>query len=124
MPGTAATVSKTIALCPYLFAKKVSAHHLRSQVILFANLSLNVTGVCLFIIPFIALACGIPVAAYPVTGPKDIIEHEVTGYLSDNLDRAIIGALKINKNNCIQESMKYSWENCSKQFESSLSLIN
>ncbi len=62
-------------------------------------------------------------AAYPVTGPKDIIEHEVTGYLSDNLDRAIIGALKINRNNCIQESMKYSWENCSKQFETSLSLI-
>jgi glycosyltransferase involved in cell wall biosynthesis len=63
-----------------------------------------------------ALACGIPVAAFPVQGPIDIIQIGITGYLSEDLREAALNALDIDPLRCREEAMKYTWEACTRQF--------
>ncbi len=65
-----------------------------------------------------ALACGVPVAAYPVQGPADIIEDGVTGCLDDDLTRAALDALatSIDPERCRRQAMLYTWEACTRQF--------
>jgi len=64
-----------------------------------------------------ALACGTPVAAYPVTGPIDIITRPELGALHDNLAIAVETALKTgNRTACTDEGRGYTWENCTRQF--------
>lgn len=63
-----------------------------------------------------ALACGIPVAAYPVQGPLDVIENGVTGCLGDDLREAALEALKLNPERCREAAMKFTWEACTRQF--------
>ena len=70
-----------------------------------------------------ALACGIPVAAYPVSGPIDIIENGVNGSLNHDLETAIKDALKISKEECIKKAKQYTWQSSTNQFESSLTPI-
>ena len=69
-----------------------------------------------------ALACGIPVAAFPVEGPADIIENNCgVGCLSENFSEAIVQAYeKGNKTACRNLALKYSWEKSSKQFFNNL----
>lgn len=62
-----------------------------------------------------ALACGTPVAAYPVPGPVDIVD-ETVGALSDRLDLAIAAALACDRNACAQRGKSYSWEAATRQF--------
>jgi len=63
-----------------------------------------------------ALACGVPVAAYPVTGPKDVIEHGRVGYLDDDLKTAVINALQLDKLDCIDFAKQRSWQACTEVF--------
>jgi len=70
-----------------------------------------------------ALFCGVPVAAYPVTGPLDIVEEGITGSLDHDLKKAIDKALQINRENCIKNAKKYTWRNVAEQFISSLASI-
>ena len=44
-----------------------------------------------------AIACGCPVAAYPVTGPIDVVEHGITGVLHESLHVACMEALKLGR---------------------------
>lgn len=68
-----------------------------------------------------ALACGVPVAAFPATGPVDIITHESLGACDGDLGQAVTRALQTgDRESCIAESKKYTWENCTRQFESNL----
>lgn len=62
-----------------------------------------------------ALACGTPVAAYPVPGPLDILEDSV-GAMSDNLDRAIDAARYCERDVCAKFGAGYSWESATQQF--------
>jgi glycosyltransferase involved in cell wall biosynthesis len=64
-----------------------------------------------------ALACGTPVAAYPVTGPKDIVSQGIDGYLDDNLEIAVQDALTLNRSTVYESSLKWSWEESYKQFK-------
>lgn len=57
-----------------------------------------------------ALACGIPVAAYDVMGPKDIITNGVDGYLGDNLAVSAKQCLKLSPDECRKKALRYSWE--------------
>lgn len=70
-----------------------------------------------------ALFCGVPVAAYPVTGPLDIVEEGITGSLDHDLKKAIDKALQINRENCTKNAKKYIWRNVAEQFISSLASI-
>lgn len=63
-----------------------------------------------------SMACGIPVAAFPVTGPVDVIENGVNGYVDEDLHKAVINALKVEPLACRQFAEKYSWENSANQF--------
>ncbi len=62
-----------------------------------------------------ALACGTPVAAYPVAGPIDIIGERV-GALSEDLPRAIDAARYCDRSECAAYAANYSWEVASRQF--------
>lgn len=57
-----------------------------------------------------AMACGTPVAAYPVQGPQDVVDHGQTGYLRDNLKQAITECLILNRNDVILGSRRWSWD--------------
>jgi glycosyltransferase involved in cell wall biosynthesis len=67
-----------------------------------------------------ALSCGVPVAAYPVQGPLDVLIENQTGCMRKNLQDAFYGALKLNSEDCRQQALKYSWQNCSSQFFNNL----
>jgi glycosyltransferase involved in cell wall biosynthesis len=63
-----------------------------------------------------AMACGLPVAAYPVTGPADVVEHGVTGWLDQDLRRAALQALELDRGACRQAAVACSWERATRQF--------
>lgn len=67
-----------------------------------------------------ALACGVPVAAYPVQGPLDVLVDNKTGCMRENLQEAFYSALELNSEDCRQQALKYSWQNCSAQFLNNL----
>jgi glycosyltransferase involved in cell wall biosynthesis len=63
-----------------------------------------------------ALASGVPVAAYPVPGPKDVIGSNPVGVLDDDLAAACIKALAISRDACRAFALTHSWENSARQF--------
>lgn len=68
-----------------------------------------------------ALASGLPVAAYPVTGPIDTLTKDDLGALHTDLAMAIELALKTGDPAiCAAEGKRYTWENCTRQFEANL----
>lgn len=63
-----------------------------------------------------AMASGVPIAAYPVTGPIDIVTPDVTGVLSENLGDAVRRALSIDRSAIRGMAMKYSWDTAARMF--------
>ncbi len=56
-----------------------------------------------------AMACGTPVAAYPVTGPVDVVCNGVSGWLDDDLATAVNKALTISRESCRASAEGRSW---------------
>ena len=63
-----------------------------------------------------ANATGTPVAAYDVTGPKDIIVNGINGYIGDNLKENVMNCLSIDRKKCQEYTKKFNWYECSKVF--------
>src|ERR1700722_11791551 len=63
-----------------------------------------------------ALASGVPIASFPVTGPKDVVGDRPIGVLDEDLGRACIEALKLPRHACRQFALECSWENSARQF--------
>ena len=72
-----------------------------------------------------ALACGLPIAAYPVAGPLDIVGSTgrgthggkwPIGALHEKLEVAIALALAADRNAAVKEAAHYSWERCTGEF--------
>ncbi|MDQ0473009.1 glycosyltransferase family 4 protein [Labrys wisconsinensis] len=63
-----------------------------------------------------ALASGLPVAAFPVTGPLDVIGGTSAGVLDEDLRRAALACLDIPREAARAEALKYSWEASARQF--------
>lgn len=57
-----------------------------------------------------AMACGTPVAAYPVQGPIDVIEQGVTGITNNNLAEAVNRCLNLSRQRVAQGSLVWDWE--------------
>jgi glycosyltransferase involved in cell wall biosynthesis len=69
-----------------------------------------------------ALACGTPVAAYPVTGPVDIVTPE-TGALGEDLSVAIAQALTKDRATCAAYGRSFSWDRSAREFLAGLHAI-
>jgi glycosyltransferase involved in cell wall biosynthesis len=67
-----------------------------------------------------ALSSGVPVAAYPVQAPKDVITDSEVGILSDDLQYAAIKALSLNPQTCRRYALEYTWGKCTQQFVDNL----
>jgi glycosyltransferase involved in cell wall biosynthesis len=63
-----------------------------------------------------ALACGVPVAAFPVMGPRDVIGDAPVGALDEDLRAACLRALDLPRDACRAHAMRFSWETCARQF--------
>src|SRR5262249_49103845 len=63
-----------------------------------------------------ALASGVPVAAFPVTGPRDVVGGNPVGVLHEDLREACLQALRISRDACRAFALNYSWENSARQF--------
>ncbi|MFL0355205.1 glycosyltransferase family 4 protein [Erythrobacter sp. GH1-10] len=66
-----------------------------------------------------ALACGTPVAAFPVPGPLDILNEKV-GAMSNDLARAIDAARYCDPGECLERGRHFSWEAATRQFLTAL----
>ena len=67
-----------------------------------------------------ANACGTPVAAYPVTGPIDVISNGLNGFYDPDLKTAIEKASSVDRTSCFEFADQYSWDNVAKQFINTL----
>lgn len=63
-----------------------------------------------------ALSSGLPIAAFPVMGPIDVIGKSEAGVMDDDLRVAALEALKISRECARMHALKYSWRNCAMQF--------
>jgi glycosyltransferase involved in cell wall biosynthesis len=63
-----------------------------------------------------ALASGLPVAAFPVTGPRDVIGAAPVGALNEDLRTACLSALTISPQACLDFAGKHSWEASARAF--------
>ncbi|MCC0036785.1 MAG: glycosyltransferase family 1 protein [Hoeflea sp.] len=63
-----------------------------------------------------ALASGVPVAAYPVTGPKDIIGQSGAGVVDTDLRQAALACLELSRDAARARALEFSWPACARQF--------
>lgn len=71
-----------------------------------------------------ALASGVPVAAFPVRGPLDVILDARVGCLDTDLRRAVERALTLDPDDCRKYALRHSWRDCARLFESHLAPIH
>lgn len=71
-----------------------------------------------------AMACGTPVAAYPVTGPIDVVDDGVSGCLDEDLAAAVDRALGLQREDCRAAALERTWDKATAQFMSHLARID
>jgi glycosyltransferase involved in cell wall biosynthesis len=67
-----------------------------------------------------AMACGLPVAAYPVTGPLDVIGESKAGAMHEDLRTACMNALQLKREDAAAHAQLFSWRAATEQFLSHL----
>ena len=63
-----------------------------------------------------SMASGLPVAAFPVEGPADVVGQSGAGVLDNDLARAIRKALQIEPTVCVNHARRYGWRSCALEF--------
>ena len=89
----------------YRYGEELVAEYADADVLVFPSLT-DTFGLVLLE----AMACGTPVAAYPVTGPRDVVGHGITGFLSDDLAHAVRQALLLDRGACRAYAETQSWQ--------------
>ncbi len=69
-----------------------------------------------------ALACGTPVAAYPVAGPRDVLSAG-SGAMAERIEDAIAQALTFDRAQCVAHGRAYSWQASADQFLAGLETV-
>ena len=102
----------------FKFGAELSRHLAAADVFVFPSLT-DTFGIVLLE----AMACGLPVAAYPVTGPIDVVRDGVTGVLDNDLGKAALAALELDPRACTDYVKQYSWSACAETFRNHLARI-
>jgi glycosyltransferase involved in cell wall biosynthesis len=71
-----------------------------------------------------AMACGLPVAAYPVTGPVDVLGDTPGAAMDEDLRTACLKALDLPRQAAREHALRYTWAACTRQFAGYLRPIN
>jgi glycosyltransferase involved in cell wall biosynthesis len=71
-----------------------------------------------------ANASGLPVAAYPVTGPIDVVHDGITGVLDEDLGKACRSALALDREACRRHAQSLSWSQCAEILLANLAIID
>ncbi|MGO9174446.1 MAG: glycosyltransferase family 4 protein [Rhodomicrobium sp.] len=93
------------------FGQELAEHYASADVFVFPSLTDTFGNVLLE-----ALACGVPVAAYDVTGPKDVVANGSVGILAGDLKNAALAALSIDRAACRSYAEQFSWGACARRF--------
>ena len=99
----------------YRFGEELAATLAAADVFVFPSLT-DTFG----LVMLEAMACGVPVAAFPVTGPLDVVVPGVTGVLDRDLRRAALAALELDPQACVAHARRHTWEAATRQFEGHL----
>lgn len=99
----------------YRFGEDLATHLAAADVLVFPSLT-DTFG----LVNLEAMACGVPVAAYPVTGPIDVVDDGLTGALDVDLARAAVRALAIDPRACRERAERSGWDTCTREFETNL----
>lgn len=102
----------------YKFGAELAAHLAGADVFVFPSRT-DTFG----LVMLEAMACGLPVAALPVTGPADVVTDGATGALDEDLARACHRALEVNREECRQHAESRSWQRSTEQFADRLAPI-
>jgi glycosyltransferase involved in cell wall biosynthesis len=97
------------------FGDDLARHYAASDVFVFPSTT-DTFGLVLLE----ALASGLPVAAFPVPGPNDVVDGHGVGVLDTDLRAAAERALEIPAERCRDYALKFSWTNCAREFVANL----
>ncbi len=98
--------------------ERLAAHLAAADVFVFPSLT-DTFGIA----QLEALACGVPVAAFPVTGPIDVVGDAPVGSLREDLRLACLDALTMSRAACRRHALDYSWHRSASQFLANLQPI-
>ena len=101
------------------FGEALATYYASADVFVFPSLT-DTYGV----VNIEAIACGLPVAAFPVSGPKDIITQGVNGWMDDDLKIAIERCLTLDRSQIADSIGGLTWDQATEQFLSHLSYID
>ena len=97
---------------------ELAAHVAAADVFVFPSLT-DTFG----LVMFDAMACGVPVAAFPVTGPLDVVRNGTTGVLDHDLRTPVFGALERDPGDCVAYAGQHSLLEWTRRFVSLLALV-
>ncbi|MBH0236818.1 glycosyltransferase family 4 protein [Methylobrevis albus] len=101
------------------FGEDLARHYAAADVFVFPSRTDTFGNVILE-----ALASGVPVAAYPVMGPIDIVGSHPVGVLDEDLRTAALGALEMSPEACRKLALTYSWQAAALQFLTNIRIAN
>lgn len=102
----------------YRFGEDLAAHLAGADVFVFPSRT-DTFG----LVMLEAMACALPVAAYPVEGPVDVVSNGQNGVLDEDLGKACLAALDLNGDDCRKHAEGCSWRRATEQFASHLEPI-
>jgi glycosyltransferase involved in cell wall biosynthesis len=91
----------------YRFGDDLAAHYSSADAFVFPSRT-DTFG----IVMLEANACGLPIAAYPVTGPIDVVKPGINGALDEDLATAAMRALDVPRASCIEHARSLDWRHC------------